>query len=111
MIDFENNRMGSFKYIKTLDLGITMQSSIGFEMLFSGHKCIFFDASQNGFLYNYRQQYGVIFTNPDEFSIEGWSDFVISKTDQSKEEFFKQYINIPVYNKDSLIDLMLHSNV
>jgi len=105
-IDFENDRMGSFKYIRNLDLGITMQSSIGFEMLFSGHKCIFFDTSQNGYLHNYRQRYGAIFTNIDDFSIGAWSDFVISKTDQSKEEFFKQYSNIPMHNKDSLLDLM-----
>lgn len=106
-IDFKGDRLGSFKYIKTLDLGITMQSSIGFEMLFSGFKCVFFDFNRNGYLYNYRLQYGEIFTNPDELSIETWSDFVISKADQSKEEFFKQYRNIPIYGKDSLADSIL----
>nr|QNO48823.1 hypothetical protein IMBEDNDK_00033 [Methanosarcinales archaeon ANME-2c ERB4] len=106
-IDFEGGRLGSFKYVRTLDLGITMQSSIGFEMLFSGFKCIFFDFNRNGYLYKYRQRYGEIFTNPDEFSIETWSDFVISKADQSKEEFFKQYSDIPIYGKNSLIDLIL----
>ena len=99
-IDFEKDRMGSFKYIKSIDLGITMQSSIGFEMLFAGFKCIFFDTAQEG-LHNYKNEYGDIFTNPDDFSMDEWSDFVIAKVQQSKKSFFKQY-KVPIFNEQSL---------
>jgi len=104
-IDFGKDRMGSFKYIKSLDLGVTMQSSIGFEMLFAGFKCIFFDTAQEG-LHNYKDKYGDIFTNPDDFSMDEWSDFVISKAHQSKESFFEQY-KVQMFKECSLIDSIL----
>ena len=105
-IDFRKDRMGSFKYIKSLDLGITMQSSIGFEMLFGGFKCIFFDTVQEG-LHNYKDKYGNIFTNPDDFSMDEWSDFIVSKVHQSKESFFEQY-NVPKFGKHSLANSMFN---
>lgn len=101
-IDFEKNRMGSFKHIISLDLGITMQSSIGFEMLFAGFKCIFFDTAPE-LLHNYKSHYGDIFTNPDVYPIDKWSDFVGEKALQSKESFFRQY-NVQTFDKYSLIN-------
>lgn len=105
-IDFSESRFGSFRYIQNIDMGITMLSSIGFEMLFAGFKCIFFDYPQMN-LSNYAEVYGDIFTNPSKFSMDEWSDFVILKANQPKEAFFNQY-NIPIYNKDSLINALLN---
>lgn len=105
-IDFEKDRMGSFKYIKSLDLGITMQSSIGFEMLFAGFKCIFFDTVQEG-LHNYKDKYGDIFTNPDDFSMDEWSDFIVSKVQQSKKSFCEQY-KVPKFGEHSLANSMFN---
>ena len=93
----------TFRYIKHAALALTQNSASGYECLYSGGRCIFFDTEPGGYMSDYRSIFGNLITSPEEYSPRAWVDHlkeILSMTDDQ----FRKAFPFRRYGANELID-------